>query len=291
MAQTHTNRFALLDPEESLDSKHEAEPITSPLLALPRELRDIIYTFAIHDDDGTTRLKVSKSHDNHKSRNPRKHKVKGPYALLYVNRQLCREFFEALEEYVPHHFKLDVKAYLNTCQPFERNVAAQYQHLDDLSPSAAKRIDISTSFYLEVEAIAGEHWIPPGKLDMLVISLNAFNNSNKQLLVGCGNVQELCLQLSTLAHLAQHADTDHGDPNLIFESLVQVVEALPKLLRYAVRVGMEGTYARRKSTEEAWHSTRVVRFVREHMPDEAAGGWAELYHDLNVVSRLDRVHW
>lgn len=191
---------------------------------------------------------------------------------------------------MPHHFRLDVEAYLDPCQPFEFEVDAQYQHLDELPQSAAKRIDIFTSFYLGVEATTDGHWMPPEEFDMLVISSDAFNKFNKQLLTGCKHVTNFSLQVSASPH-GQYTNSQHGDPNLIFESLVQVVEVLPKLLRYSVRVGMDGTWARRQSTEEPWHSTKIVRFMREHMPDEPVGEWAGLYHDLNVVSRGQAVYW
>ncbi|KAK5116339.1 hypothetical protein LTR85_009311 [Meristemomyces frigidus] len=276
-----TNRFALLDPAESLEPPPKPIRDTVSFLSLSPELRQDVYDLIVggHTDTCGTRLMVRKHQDDHRPLNPRKFKVRSSYALLYVNRQVGYEFFATLERSVPFHISLLLEMTVENQQP-----VINCSHLAESLPMFAESLVLDMSYLAEV----GDDRIYDADHQMYTVSSPTFLDL-ASLLLECSNLTNIVLCWLPSAFTAHHIDQWQDVPkDIIFDSMVQVIESLPRLLRYAVSTGDSGMYASRHAADIAWHDTRVVRFTQEMLP-EPEGEWADLLRELTahaVVPRL-----
>ncbi|KAK4550288.1 hypothetical protein LTR36_003255 [Oleoguttula mirabilis] len=277
-AQAASNRFALLDPAESLEprAKPTPEPVTS-FLTLSPELRQQIYNLIIsdHSDSHGTRLAVKKHREDHRRLNPRKFKVRGTYAMLYVSREVGYEFFVSLERSVPFHVSLSLEMGLEEDKPL-----LECLHLNTSLPVFAKRLalDIQYTIVYNDHDFDSDHQI-------YVISSPTFEALNR-LLGACPKLAILTItwQMNSTSY-TRGQQLPH---DLIFDSTVQVIESLPKILRYAMSIGDSGMFASRAAPNMDWQDTRVVRFTREILP-EPDGEWADLLRELNADTVMPRL--
>jgi hypothetical protein len=259
------NRFAVLIPSEDT-----SEPILEPrcyfLDDLPRELRDQIYFDVISNAKQLSRsLAVKKHLQDHTHLNPRKHKVKGAFSLLYVNRQTCKEFFDALERELPLQVNLRLRSNIgpNPSMPggdegtyFEMS---ESYYLSALPTNCARRVAVRVSHDAVGISWDGKIVRDTSSLDTAIVISDEFQAFIEQLRSGS--------HATTIA-----IDYGTGGPHegILINSLVQVVESFPQLLRYEVTIGWEGMYARREKTSVDWLDPSVVRFTGSLMPDGPA---------------------
>ena len=117
-------------------------------------------------------------------------------------------------------------------------------------------------------------------VNSLVVTSDAFESLGQQL-KACTPTTDLSIDWSLSPSdyiIMQHQGDDAV--NIVYESLVNLVEAMPNLRRYSIRVGRYGMYASRVYGD-GWESFRTVRFDHEIM-ERPDGEWREFLQELQV---------
>lgn len=117
-------------------------------------------------------------------------------------------------------------------------------------------------------------------VNSMVVTSDAFESLGQQL-KACTPTTDLSIDWSLSPRdyiIMQHQGDDAI--NIVYESLVNLVEAMPNLRRYSIRVGRHGMYASRVHGD-GWESFRTVRFDHEIM-ERPGGEWREFLQELQV---------
>lgn len=117
-------------------------------------------------------------------------------------------------------------------------------------------------------------------VNSVVVTSEAFESLGQQL-KACTPTTDLSIdwRLSPSDYIIMQYQSDDA-VNIVYESLVNLVEAMPNLRRYSIRVGRHGMYASRVYGD-GWESFRTVRFDHEIM-ERPEGEWREFLQELQV---------
>lgn len=117
-------------------------------------------------------------------------------------------------------------------------------------------------------------------VNSMLVTSDAFESLGQQL-KACTPTTDLSIDwsLSPSDYIIMQYQGDEA-VNIVYESLVNLVEAMPNLRRYSIRVGRHGMYASRVYGD-AWESLRTVRFDQDIM-ERPEGEWREFLQELQV---------
>lgn len=232
-----------------------------------------------------------------------------PPALLFANRQFKSELTGILTDYAPLHVGID---FTIMADKDGSNLSLTSNMTNSLLPSG----DLNTksdSNFIDPKGLAltlkcnilsrldplemvngGNIWsfIPDDEWNTCFVpvpeaNLNLHIATSKELedlgrrLRACSQTEDLVitwgLRSDSKWYSIQYIDLN--ETNLVFESLVQLVETMPNVRRYSVETPMFSMYASRK--KGSWASPDTVRLTRE-FGEEADGELKQLLKDLHV---------
>ncbi|EME79727.1 uncharacterized protein MYCFIDRAFT_199402 [Pseudocercospora fijiensis CIRAD86] len=295
-------------------------------LALPTELRDMVYNEAIGHCQasspnsctdpgkhgycccavickGARRYTRVREEDMHMS-------------MLLVNKQIGEEWREVLDKHVPVHLQIDMTL-KNLDDSSKRLVGNMSKALPTetvksargASPPAEKhdrQSEVISTFaargaFLEICCIT-EGWAPapdhhtgitaeltPSEEEMNfhIITSAGFEGFCKRLRL-CAKLEDLVVEwrLSSNEDYVMHAGSQSGTPNMLFESMIQVIEAIPRLKRYCLECGNYVMFASRP-IGETWGSDKTLRLTHDIEDVLSEAPCMELYRDLKAEAGRD----
>lgn len=269
---------------------------TFNFLGLPRELRDSIYDL-ITTQEGTTyngallwsnALTVKRGH--HTTPFPHTNHDLPAYALLFLNHQISNEFKDALARNVPHHIRTThIRVNEIGKEPalffsFAATLQLDLQQcLHTLLPSPARHLCLE--IYTRADPESGWRAVTE-EFETHVMSADAFKQI-AHLLTTCTNTTYMSIKWKFTRDCGFPMPYDLEYlycPMLVLERLVQIIEAMPDVLKYQVQVDHRMMYASRDATD-SWDSSHCVHLIDPHVP-MSDKEWEQFYYKMKLGYRI-----
>lgn len=235
-----------------------------------------------------------------------------PPALLFANQQIKSELTGILTDYAPFHVGIDftfmadkdgsnlslTSNMTNSLLPSgDSNTKTDSDFIDPKGLALTLNCDILSRLD-PLELVNGgnvwtfipdEEWndcfvpVPEANLNLHIATSKELEDLGRRLRA-CSRTEDLVITwgLGSDSKWYSIQYLNLNATNVVFESLVQLAEAMPNLRRYSVQTPVFSMYASRK--KDSWASPDTVRLTRE-FGEEADGELKQLLEDLHVLKK------